>query len=89
MNRVAKLNVETTLEGHFQFGQNWSRLIDEINSQKLDAATRDMAGFLGRLDGKDFLDIGCGSGLSSLAAYTLGANAITSIDIDPLNIENT
>ena len=41
------------------------------------------------LKGKSFLDIGCGSGLSFLAAYNLGAKSITSVDIDPLNIENT
>jgi 2-polyprenyl-6-hydroxyphenyl methylase/3-demethylubiquinone-9 3-methyltransferase len=57
--------------------------------RKLDAAVADIHCFVGRLDGKEFLDIGCGSGLSSLAAYRLGASSITSIDIDPVNIENT
>ena len=40
------------------------------------------------LEGLSFLDIGSGSGLSSLAAYRLGASPILSIDIDPLNISN-
>jgi 2-polyprenyl-6-hydroxyphenyl methylase/3-demethylubiquinone-9 3-methyltransferase len=35
-----------------------------------------------RLDGKTFLDIGCGSGLFSLAARRLGAS-VTSFDFDP------
>lgn len=34
-----------------------------------------------------FLDIGCGSGLSSLVAYRLGAERVLSIDIDPSCID--
>lgn len=35
------------------------------------------------LDGLTFLDIGCGSGLFSLAAHRLGAKKIVSFDLDP------
>jgi SAM-dependent methyltransferase len=34
------------------------------------------------LAGKTFLDIGCGSGLHSLAALSLGAASVTAVDID-------
>jgi 2-polyprenyl-3-methyl-5-hydroxy-6-metoxy-1,4-benzoquinol methylase len=80
---------ETHLKTHFGFGENWSRLVGQIDSQKLEVAVADIRSFLGELNGRDFLDIGCGSGLSSLAAYNLGAGSIVSVDIDPLNIENT
>lgn len=80
---------ETQLNSHFSFGKNWSKLIGQVDSRKLQAAIVDLRSFLGQCEGREFLDIGCGSGLSSLAAYHLGAGKITSIDIDPINIENT
>lgn len=39
------------------------------------------------MSGRSFLDIGCGSGLFSLAAYELGASKILSSDIDPLSVQ--
>jgi len=84
------LDDETRLESHFAFGENWSNLVARIDRRKVESAIADMRSFLGGgLEGRAFLDIGCGSGLSSLAAYHLGAGTITSIDIDPLNIRNT
>ncbi len=41
-----------------------------------------------RLDGKRFLDIGCGSGLFSLAARRLGAS-VHSLDVDPESVACT
>ncbi|MBI4689943.1 MAG: class I SAM-dependent methyltransferase, partial [Nitrospirae bacterium] len=38
------------------------------------------------LKGMTFLDIGCGSGLFSLAAYRMGAKRITSFDLDPFSV---
>jgi SAM-dependent methyltransferase len=81
---------ETSLETHFEFGENWSKLVAQIDVNKVEAAVRDIRSFMGGdLEGKEFLDIGCGSGLSSLAAYRLGAAKITSVDIDPINARNT
>ena len=37
----------------------------------------------GRIKGKNILDIGCGSGILTLAALLLGATTATGIDIDP------
>jgi SAM-dependent methyltransferase len=83
-------NDKTQLGTHFRFGENWSEFVEQIDVTKLNAAIEDIRSFIGgALWGKEFLDIGCGSGLSSLAAYNLGAARITSIDIDPLNIRNT
>jgi SAM-dependent methyltransferase len=42
---------------------------------------------LSRLDDNTFLDVGCGSGLSSLIAYRLGAKRVLSVDIDPYSID--
>lgn len=41
------------------------------------------------LSGLSFLDIGCGSGLSSLAAWRAGASPIVSFDYDPHSVAAT
>jgi 2-polyprenyl-6-hydroxyphenyl methylase/3-demethylubiquinone-9 3-methyltransferase len=74
---------------HFKFGENWadySRLVDEDRIQQAEA---DLLRLLPREDltGKSFLDIGCGSGLHSLAALRLGVSSVTCIDIDPKSVE--
>ena len=78
------------MDSHFGFGENWSKLVNSIDDRKLESAISDNMSFVGNgLENKSFLDIGCDSGLSSLAAYKMGAASITSVDIDPLNIKNT
>jgi len=39
------------------------------------------------LEGKEILDIGCGSGILAIAALKLGAKTVTGIDINPLAVE--
>ena len=39
------------------------------------------------MHGKSFLDIGCGSGLFSYAAFQLGAERIVSFDVDPFSVQ--
>ena len=82
---------EKALSAHFRFGENWKRFLENIDDDKVNSAVRDIQKFLGNdgVKGRTFVDIGCGSGLSSLAAYRLGASQIDSIDIDPINISNT
>jgi len=41
------------------------------------------------LKGKSFLDIGCGSGLFSIAAARLGANKILGLDVDPVSVSTS
>jgi 2-polyprenyl-6-hydroxyphenyl methylase/3-demethylubiquinone-9 3-methyltransferase len=81
---------ERDLGAHFQFGENWSQLVQRIDENHLRYAISDISTFMGRdsLEGLSFLDVGCGSGLSSLAAFRLGARPVTSVDIDPKNIDN-
>jgi len=43
----------------------------------------------GELDGARVLDVGCGSGILSIAAARLGARDVTGLDIDPIAIEAT
>jgi len=75
----------------FAFGANWqdySRLIDQ---DQIDASVARMDTLIGRdnISGRSFLDIGCGSGLHSLAALKLGAACLEGIDYDPLSVTTT
>ncbi len=74
----------------FSFGQNWSEFVDRaLTPERIDVARDQTSRFLGleSLDGLTFMDIGCGSGVFSRAAYTLGASHIISFDIDPLSVQ--
>lgn len=42
----------------------------------------------GRVQGKNVLDLGCGSGVLALCAAAQGANSVVGIDIDPAAIEH-
>jgi 2-polyprenyl-3-methyl-5-hydroxy-6-metoxy-1,4-benzoquinol methylase len=72
-------------EKRFSFGENWAdyvdNVLDETRIQTAKQALQDLLG-LTSLEDQSFLDIGCGSGLHSLAAYHLGASQITSFDYD-------
>src|SRR5438876_354324 len=74
----------------FEFGKNWSRFLRELDEARITRAVdslRDMLE-LDDLSGRSFLDIGCGSGLFSLAARRLGAT-VFSFDFDPQSVACT
>jgi 2-polyprenyl-3-methyl-5-hydroxy-6-metoxy-1,4-benzoquinol methylase len=71
----------------FEFGKNWShflRVLDETHVARAEASLKTMLE-TDHLTGKGFLDIGCGSGLFSLAARRLGAT-VHSFDYDPHSV---
>lgn len=74
----------------FRFGANWARLLQQLGAEHLEAAQRSLQAGLpvGRLAGARFLDVGCGSGLFSLAARRLGAR-VHSFDADPESVACT
>jgi 2-polyprenyl-3-methyl-5-hydroxy-6-metoxy-1,4-benzoquinol methylase len=74
----------------FAFGENWSHFLTTLNDQRIALAEKSLKGMLGVTDlkGKRFLDIGSGSGLSSLVARRLGAT-VSSFDYDPQSVACT
>jgi 2-polyprenyl-6-hydroxyphenyl methylase/3-demethylubiquinone-9 3-methyltransferase len=76
----------------FEFGKNWHRFVrHNLTQQRCDTAKAHILDFIGRdsLAGLDFLDVGCGSGLHSLAAYQAGAGRVHSFDYDPNSVAAT
>lgn len=74
-------------EARFAFGENWRRFLTLVDEERLAAAQASLRDMLGveRLDGRRFLDVGCGSGLFSLAARRLGAT-VRSFDYDASSV---
>ena len=70
----------------FEFGKNWESFsrsaLDEDSVREAEASLRHLLG-VEDLRGKSFLDVGCGSGLFSVAAARLGADPVVGTDVDP------
>lgn len=79
-----------SLETHFRFGENWASFARLLDQTRIDRAVESLQGLIRNdLRGKSFLDIGSGSGLSSLAAARLGASPIHAVDIDPDSVRTS
>lgn len=79
-------------EVSFSFGQNWAQYVSaHFSEERVRVAQRHLTAFLElpSLAGKSFIDAGCGSGLSSLAAFDAGAARLLSFDCDPASVETT
>lgn len=74
----------------FAFGRNWRKYVDVLDEPAVALAIDALCTMLDvrTLAGKRFLDIGCGSGVHSLAALRLGAT-VRSFDYDPESVEAT
>lgn len=73
----------------FEFGANWARFLHVLSDRRIGLATQSLRDKLGDLTGKTFIDVGSGSGLSSLAAMRLGAARVHSFDYDPQSVACT
>ncbi len=76
---------------HFEFGRNWQSFSETIDARAIENAEHGVLKLLPReaIAGHTFLDIGCGSGLHSLAALRLGAARVLGLDIDEKSVETT
>ena len=73
--------------GRFAFGRNWQRFLRQVDGERIALAEQSLQRLLDceSLADRTFLDIGCGSGLFSLAARRLGAS-VRSFDYDEQSV---
>jgi 2-polyprenyl-3-methyl-5-hydroxy-6-metoxy-1,4-benzoquinol methylase len=97
MSRVAETSLKGTERTHgaeiragkrFEFGKNWQSFLRVVDDERIEVAKAALVSYLGDIKGKTFLDVGSGSGLSSLAARRLGAK-VQSFDYDPGSVAAT
>lgn len=78
-----------TEDSRFAFGENWHRYLAELDDQKIATARAALESLVSiELAGRTFLDVGCGSGIHSLAAWLSGA-VVTSFDYDDESVSCT
>ncbi len=87
---TSDIQAEIDAGQRFAFGKNWQAFLSVLSPQRIETATLALREMLQveSLSGKTFLDIGSGSGLSSLAAWQLGAS-VASFDFDPSSVACT
>jgi 2-polyprenyl-6-hydroxyphenyl methylase/3-demethylubiquinone-9 3-methyltransferase len=90
IHNLSSHSVETARGERFGFGKNWTRflaLLDETRIHEAEESLKQMLG-VNSLRGLNFIDVGSGSGLFSLAARRLGA-CVVSFDYDPQSVACT
>src|SRR5690242_5441718 len=76
---------EVTTQMRYEFGKNWAEFVENsVDENTIEASQRHLTEMLRTddLSGRTFLDIGCGSGIHSLAALRMGAERVISFDYD-------
>jgi 2-polyprenyl-3-methyl-5-hydroxy-6-metoxy-1,4-benzoquinol methylase len=77
-------------ECRFEFGRNWQSLVETcLDEERITAAIASLRRILAvdDLHGRSFLDVGCGSGLFSLAAARLDAERVVGFDMDVHSVQ--
>jgi len=88
MNDTVGVNDAPGRSPRFAFGRNWDAYLRSAFNPAREASARESVIRLvgaSNLQGRTFLDVGCGSGIFSLAAFRLGATVL-SFDVDPQSV---
>jgi len=67
----------------FAFGKNWAAYCENLQPEDYFSAKESLEKLLPDIKNKSFLDVGCGSGLFSIAASGFGASSVLGVDVDP------
>jgi 2-polyprenyl-3-methyl-5-hydroxy-6-metoxy-1,4-benzoquinol methylase len=88
MSKPVMSGASTKKNERFAFGANWCDFIGVVDESRVTAAVDSLTTSLGTssLAERSFLDVGCGSGLFSLAAHLLGAR-VRAFDYDAASVE--
>ena len=75
----------------FSFGKNWNDYLKTVSDADIERSINGINEYLNTEDvvDKTVIDVGCGSGMSSLAFYRLGAKSIFSFDFDEYSVKTT
>jgi 2-polyprenyl-6-hydroxyphenyl methylase/3-demethylubiquinone-9 3-methyltransferase len=75
----------------FTFGENWRSYAQGISEQVIAQAMTSLVHLLGEaaIRGKTVIDVGCGSGLFTLAFVRLGAAQVYALDVDSQCVQLT
>src|SRR5690349_2163447 len=75
----------------FSFGENWKDYLSTIDERALELASKDIEEWIGtpRIRTKRVIDVGSGSGLSSLCFYNASPSELVSFDYDQHSVEAT
>ena len=77
---------------NFDFGGNWRAFsADRMDAERVRAAMASLDQLVGNgtIAGRSFLDVGCGSGLFSIAAAGKGARAVRGFDLNATAVETS
>lgn len=80
------------MQSRFEFGANWYHFIkNDLSEERINTSKTQLLEFLGKdsLKGLTFLDVGCGSGLHSLAAIRALASSVYAFDYDLDSVKAT
>lgn len=75
------------MDKNFSFGENWKAFSENITEENYKEAKKSVTELIPRIKDRTFLDIGCGSGLFSIALSSLGAKRVVGVDVDPVCVE--
>lgn len=76
----------------FSFGKNWKNYVSKaVDEKSIEISKKSLLEYLPESEfrGKTFIDIGCGSGVFSLAAMLIGCKKVISFDLDVFSMEAT
>jgi predicted nicotinamide N-methyase len=75
----------------FSFGENWMNYLKHINEERIAESREDIDAWLpvGMVENRRVLDIGSGSGISSLCMHRRGASEVRSFDYDDASVQST